>query len=369
MHNSDPRLVLRIFVQSAERNLVLVHSHLLEAIIVTDLWIFDVDLELARLSHLEEACHEDHSCEELTRPDVVLLGVAWVQPAAENVQNISEDVGFHLSEIVWPFFWEIVLALGDDESRCWSRWSFLGAHDMATVFWEVKVKLWPKGIEPSLIPDNFHLECCLFSNVEVQLPGEDFFIGKIEVFWACYNVLRILYLLSSDLDGLVIWWCEVVNDSCLRNLNLFVLLFPDCLFLILIIEKELAWLWWQCDGLYFFLPLFLNLDLLCWLLLRSPSSLRSLLYIRISDLQGQLAGAIEAFNRIFDHFLDTVLLDIILKDLYLVTLLYWCKSTSINKYFICCFLSRLALGSSFIFLSLYFLWDWGLILLGEDGAT
>lgn len=151
---------------------------------------------------------------------------------------------------------------------------------------------------------------------------------------------------------------------------MLILLFLDRLFLMLIIEKEFGGFWWQFDCLYFFLPLllFFNLDLLCWLFLWSPSSLRSLLYISVSDLQGLFARAIETLDRFFDHFLDVLLLDIILKDLNLVTLLYWCKSTSINKYFICYFRSRLALGSSFIFLSLYFLWDWGLFLFGEDGA-
>ena len=233
----------------------------------------------------------------------------------------------------------------------------------------MKVKLGPKGVESSLVPDNFHPECCLFSNVEVQLLGEDFLIGKVEVLRTCYDVLVVLDLLRSNFDGLVIRLGEVVGDSGLWDLNMLILLFLGSHFFKLIIEKELGCLWRQFDRLFFFtLFIFFSLDFLFWLLLRSPSPLRPLFYISISNLNRLLGRTIKTFNLIFD-FLNTVFLYIILKDLYLVTLLYWCKSTSINKYFICCFLSRLALGSSFIFLSLYFFWETGLILLGEDGAT
>lgn len=239
---------------------------------------------------------------------------------------------------------------------------------MTTILWEMEMKLWPKSVESPLISDNLHPECCLFSDVKVQLLGEDLFIGKVEVLWACYDVLAVLYLLS-DLNCFIIWWCKVVVYSGLWNGNILVLLFLNKLFFRLIIEKELIWFGRQFDSLFFFSLLFLfNLDLLSWFLLRSPSPLRSPLDISISDLHILLCGTIKAFNLIF-NFLNSIILDIILKDLYLATLLYRCKSTSTNKYFICCFLSRLALGSSFIFLSAYFFWETGLILLGDDGAT
>ena len=104
MHNSDPWLVLRVIVQGVQWDFLLIHSHLLETVVVADRWVFDVNLELARLAHLEEARHEDHSGEEFPRPHVFLLSVAWVQPVAKDVQDIAEDIRFHLSKIVRPFF-------------------------------------------------------------------------------------------------------------------------------------------------------------------------------------------------------------------------------------------------------------------------
>lgn len=104
VHNSDPRLVLRVIVQGVQWDFLLIHSHLLETVVVADRWVFDVNLELARLAHLEEARHEDHSGEEFPRPHVFLLSVAWVQPVAKDVQDIAEDIRFHLSKIVRPFF-------------------------------------------------------------------------------------------------------------------------------------------------------------------------------------------------------------------------------------------------------------------------
>ena len=50
------------------------------------------------------------------------------------------------------------------------------------IFCEVEVKLWPEGIEPILIPYDFHLECGALSHIDAKLFHESDFIGKVEVF-------------------------------------------------------------------------------------------------------------------------------------------------------------------------------------------
>jgi len=111
----DFLFVLRIVIKLTQRNLISIQLNLRETRVVSVLLFFYEDLELARFSHLENMAVIYDCGEHLARDFVIALSVARIQPWTVNIQNISEQIGFHFSQIKIRILLKTALGNRDDE--------------------------------------------------------------------------------------------------------------------------------------------------------------------------------------------------------------------------------------------------------------
>lgn len=178
--------VLRTFIKSIERNLILIHSHLRKVTVVFYIRFFYIDEELPRSSHLKDIAGIDDSRQQLSRNLTLLLSVRGVETWSKDIQHVSQNIRFHFSHIVLRFLLKISFAAGDDECRGRFGWSFLGVHQEMTILGKMKLKFRPNRIETTLVPYQLHTKFDAWADTLQKLSFQRF-IGVItEVLWPHY---------------------------------------------------------------------------------------------------------------------------------------------------------------------------------------